>query len=171
MKQHKMTNTKEFNIWSSMRERVNCKPGDKHHAVYKRRGIGICSPWQSDFMAFRAYLEETIGLWPGLGYTLDRIDNDKGYEPGNLRWATAKEQANNRSNSRWITYQGKTMTASQWADALGITKNSLYLRLRNGWSLERALQPINFAGTGGFAGNPERAKVVCMMRRDRLGKL
>lgn len=93
---HGKTNTRLYAIWASMRERCLCK---SNHAFpyYGERGIGICDEW-NDFERFYEWAMST-------GYnedakrgdcTLDRIENDKGYEPSNCRWVTMKEQANNR---------------------------------------------------------------------------
>lgn len=81
-----------------------------------------------------------MGACPSDKHTLDRIENSKGYEPDNCRWATMKEQQNNRTNNRILEYAGKHMTAAQWAEAIGIHVNTLSQRInRLGWSIERAL--------------------------------
>ena len=70
--------------------------------------------------------------------TLDRIDANKDYEPSNCRWATRKEQQNNRRNNIIITYKGKTQTLAQWAEEVGINYHKLLIRISRGWSAERA---------------------------------
>lgn len=80
-----------------------------------------------------------IGPKPGPEFSLDRIDNEKPYGPGNVRWATVKEQANNKSNIQRFTYAGKSQTAVQWAAETGLNLGTLRSRLNSGWSVEKAL--------------------------------
>lgn len=78
--------------------RCNPKTTDQGHR-YEQRGIVVYPPWVEDPQAFASYLL-TLDGWDNERLTLDRIDNDRGYEPGNLRWATASEQSVNRSKRR-----------------------------------------------------------------------
>lgn len=88
---HAMSKTKEYKSWLSMRARCNRKTHHKY-SLYGGRGIKVCRQWQNDFMAFFAH----VGKRPD-GCTLDRFPNNDGnYEPGNVRWATATQQNNNR---------------------------------------------------------------------------
>jgi len=73
------------------------------------------------------------------GLTLERIDNSKGYSPANCRWATYKEQLNNKRNNRRIKFNGVTLTVTQWAEKIGIPRFTLFARLRAGWSIAKAL--------------------------------
>ncbi len=102
---------------------------------YINHGIQVCARWLKDFEAFVA----DVGVKPGPEYTLDRVDNDKGYEPGNVRWVTSGEQAWNKSNNRYLTARGETRHIDAWAKRLGMSKATIYLRLRKGMTEEAAL--------------------------------
>lgn len=114
--------------WRSMMQR--CRSGNN----YVAKGISVCERWQN-FADFLADMAEC----PGKQFTLDRIDNTKGYAPGNCRWATMAEQNRNRSYCVELTHQGRTMILRDWADEIGISPNTLAQRLYLGWSVERAL--------------------------------
>ena len=86
---------------------------------------------------FENFLED-MGEMPE-GRSLDRIDNDKGYEPGNCRWATREEQNRNKSTNRMMTLDGVTMTMVEWAEKLGMNYRTLNTRVQRGWSDKRAL--------------------------------
>lgn len=129
---HGMTNTPEYRSWTAMR----CRCLSEHHEAshrYKGRGITICDRW-SEFLPFF----EDMGNRPE-GTTLDRIDNDKGYFKENCRWATMKEQQNNRRGLKLITFKGQTMTIQNWGNTIGMSPNNIASRLRKGWSVEDAL--------------------------------
>lgn len=109
-----------------MRRRCRSKPG------YADRGITVCTRWETSFENFLA----DMGAKPD-GHQIDRIDNDKGYEPGNCRWATPKENSNNRRNTWRIEFDGRTQTAAQWAEELNVNRQTIIHRHKNGRSLVR----------------------------------
>ena len=133
-KTHGSSKTKLYGIWSTMKNRCENPSSLRAEKNYKNRGIKICKEWH-DFSVFQKWALEN-GYKENL--SIDRIDNNGNYCPENCRWATAKEQAQNRRSNVFITYKSKTQTISQWADELNIKRKTLTERLRKGWSVERA---------------------------------
>ena len=95
MREHRNVTLALRACWYGMRSRC-LKPHFRDYRHYGGRGIGIWPPWVDSFKTFEHDVEAAIGPHPGKDYTLDRIDNDKGYVPGNLRWATWSQQMKNR---------------------------------------------------------------------------
>lgn len=91
--------TTEYFIWAGIVQRTS-NPKSKAFEGYGGRGIRLYEPWRRSFIAFRDYVVENLGRRPSAMYSIDRKNNNGHYEPGNLRWATAKEQANNRRPAR-----------------------------------------------------------------------
>lgn len=111
----------------------------KEHSSYKYyggRGISVCDEWQS-FEPFNQWAMDN-GYADDL--TLDRIDFNGNYEPSNCRWATTKEQANNKRTSRFVTYNGETKTITEWAEKVGISQQAMTERLNSpNWSVQEAV--------------------------------
>lgn len=124
---HGMFGTPEYRSWSAMMSRCN-NPAITAFARYGGRGIKVCPEWSS-FEAFYA----DMGPRPP-GSSLDRIDNEKGYEPSNCRWATRTQQQRNRRGNRLITYREQTRPVSEWAEVFGISVYAIYERIKRGWS-------------------------------------
>lgn len=115
--------------------RRRCEKGSfEHFDRYGGRGISICERW----MKFENFLAD-MGERPE-GMTLERIDNNGNYEPKNCKWATKQEQANNKSSSRFIEFNGKRQTLSAWARQYKISVPRLANRLDKGWPVELALK-------------------------------
>lgn len=93
---YRMSRTAEYKIWKGMIKRCE-NPNNKDFEEYGARGIAVCQAWRNNFLEFF----HSVGARPSPKHSLDRIENDRGYEPGNVRWATAKEQSNNRRPRRW----------------------------------------------------------------------
>lgn len=131
---HGQTHTRLYGIWANMKQRC-LNPANPAWAQYGGRGIKLFPGW-TDFEAFRGWAR-THGYQADL--TIDRIDNDRGYEPGNCRWVPIEKQAVNRSNNHLLTARGQTMTLAEWARAVGMPGTALRLRLKRGWPLDEAL--------------------------------
>lgn len=131
---HGMYGTPLYRIWSGIKNRC-CDVKNKSYHRYGGRGIKLCDRWL-DFKNFHA----DIPPRPSKQHTLDRKDNNKGYEPGNVRWATPKEQGNNRTTNVWHTYKGETRTVAQWAEVAPVNLSSLRGRLAAGWTIDEALE-------------------------------
>jgi hypothetical protein len=130
-----LTDLPEYRCWRHVKAR-SFSPNASGYSQYGARGIVLCDEWRDDFWAFFDYL----GPKPTLKHTIDRIDNDRGYEPGNVRWATSKEQSRNRRNTIFITYNGVTLAADQWADILGCDTSTLTMRRKRGWDDRRVIE-------------------------------
>jgi hypothetical protein len=126
--------TKVYRTWLNMRERCG-NPNNNQYHRYGGRGIGICARWD----LFQNFLAD-MGEPPSALHSIERKRSDEDYSPDNCRWATATEQANNRSTNRYLSYLGRTQTLAQWGRELEVDPKTIYNRLRYGWSDEEALQ-------------------------------
>jgi hypothetical protein len=125
--------TPEYHIWLAMRSRCR-NPKDKAWKNYGGRGLCVCDRWD-DFAAFIS----DVGLRPSASHSLDRIDNERGYEVGNVRWATKREQVRNMRRNRIYTHGGKTMCMKDWAEFTGIHVSCLRARLNRGLDIAAAI--------------------------------
>lgn len=129
---HGMRGTRTYDTWRGIKGRCLNKD-DKAYLDYGGRGVTVCDHW----LKFENFFAD-MGVRPE-GLTIDRKDNDGDYTPENCRWATQKEQCNNRRNNRIIEYNGEKKTLTAWAEFIGIGWSTLHQRLEKGWSVERAL--------------------------------
>jgi hypothetical protein len=125
----------EYNSWRCMRERCRNSRNNRHK-LYGERGITVCERWMNSFSDFL----RDMGPRPP-GTSLDRIDNNGNYEPGNCRWATDEQQARNKRNSFRVTLNGQTYHANECAKIYGVNPGTFRDRLRHGWAVERAIKP------------------------------
>lgn len=128
-------NKRLYGIWLNMRRRC-ADIKDKSFSHYGGKGIIVCEEWRHNYKAFYDWAMAN-GYSDDL--TIDRINNNRNYDPSNCRWATMKEQENNRSYNKLLTYNGKTQNIKQWAEELGINYKTLWNRLVTyKWSIEKA---------------------------------
>jgi len=127
---------KEYSTWRKMVSRCH-NPRDKDYPGYGGRGIRVCEPWRESFEAFLA----DVGPAPSPKHSLDRFpDNGGHYEPGNVRWATPREQALNTRRTRFYEVGGLRVPQSVLAEQHGLPPQVLYKRVHKlGWDLDRAL--------------------------------
>lgn len=125
LKTHGKSGSPEYVPWMQMRGRC-LNPTNPSFEKYGAIGIKIHPEWVESFQSFLDH----IGKRPSKKHTIDRIDNEGHYVPGNVRWATKKEQAQNRKNSIWIEHEGRNMALIDWAAEIGISWGGLRKLLR-----------------------------------------
>lgn len=131
---HGKSKTKLYSTWKTMKYRCE-NPNVEKYERYGARGIKVCDEWK-DYEVFYKWAKEN-------GYdeklTIDRINNDGDYEPSNCRWINYKEQSRNRSDNRWIVFNGYERILQDWSELTGLGHKTISTRLKRGWSIERAL--------------------------------
>jgi hypothetical protein len=149
----------EYPIWQGMRNRC-FNPNVESYPLYGGRGITVCDRWcigdgeQTGFECFFA----DIGPRPSKVHSLDRVDPDGNYQPGNVRWASNLEQANNRRKTRTVTYLGREMALTDAVRAAGsvIHHEAAWIRIRTGWTVERSVETPRIHESGNS--NARRAR-------------
>lgn len=132
---HGMSGSPTYESWLAMKSRCLYEK-HPHYGDYGGRGVTIYAPW----LSFERFLTDA-GERPSLDHTLDRFPNKEGnYEPGNVRWATRKEQSRNIRSNRLITHEGHTATVAEWSERTGLGGSTIRERLKRGWSVSRALE-------------------------------
>lgn len=124
----------EYRIWKGIITRC-CNPRSKGFAYYGARGITVATEWRHDFEAFLKH----VGTRPSRLHSIERLDNSRGYEPGNLAWRTTKEQALNRRSNRLVTVDGETAPVGVWLERTGLSRATYKSRKADGWSDEDAV--------------------------------
>lgn len=134
---HGLTKHYLYSTWTSMLDRCR-NPESKHYKDYGGRGILVCKKWED----VREFVKDVEPLYIK-GLTLDRINNNGDYEPGNVRYITKKEQNNNKRNNVLVEYKGKTQTLAQWCDELKMHRMTFWNRLfRDKWSVGEAIETL-----------------------------
>lgn len=130
--------TRLYNIWVAMRQRCYNKNTKEYHN-YGGRGITVCDEWRENPSSFFSWALKN-------GYSddlsIDRIDTNGNYTPTNCRWATRKEQANNKRNTHYLFYKGEKLSMKQMAEKYGINYHMLRARVKMGWTAERAIETL-----------------------------
>lgn len=125
----------EYKVWDALKDRC-LNPRNKNFHNYGGAGVGVCAEWQNSFENFFAH----VGARPSANHSLDRWPDKWGdYKPGNVRWATPKEQGRNKRNNVMVTYGGVVMCLAEAAEIAGIPYHIMKNRIYKGWSKEDAL--------------------------------
>ncbi len=126
-----------FAVWNGMIARcTKDQASQQNFSYYGGRGIKVCDRWMQSFEAFIADVPER----PSADHQLERMDNNGNYEPGNITWATRKEQGRNRRNNVIVNVHGRAMCLVEAVELLGLPYQRVHLRLRRGWTVERPLE-------------------------------
>lgn len=133
---HLLSKSKEFRAWDNMLSRCHNKNHTSYHN-YGGRGISVCNRWRGSFENFLS----DVGKAPTANHSLDRFPNQSGnYEPGNCRWATIHQQANNRRTNILVTINGETKTRGEWACIYKIKQKTVSSRINDsGWDIIKAI--------------------------------
>ncbi len=129
---HGYTGSKTYGVWKNMMQRCN-NPNNPQYKNYGARGIRVCKRWRS----FEHFLTD-MGEAPA-GLSIDRINNDLGYEPENCKWSTLREQLNNRRKTIFVTFRNETLPLAVLAERHGKQRQMFGNRLKAGWSVAEAL--------------------------------
>ncbi len=124
---HGASTTREYKIWQAMHLRCT-SANTEEYKNYGGRGITVCRRWKK----FEAFLSD-MGVRPNHTYSIDRVNNNGNYEPKNCRWATKREQALNTRRNRRLAYHGLSLTVEEWARELGISRATMFKRVK-GWT-------------------------------------
>lgn len=135
--------TKEwYNSYRSMMDRCYRKKAH-NYSFYGGRGIKVCDEWHN-IQNFEKWVKNTDY---SKGMSIERIDVNGMYEPKNCKWVTAKEQANNRRNTKFIEWQGEKHTISEWAEILDVNRSTLNNRVYRGWDIDKLFKEVRSYGT------------------------
>lgn len=134
---HNMSKSKEHKAWRHIKERC-FNPNSKYYYNYGGRGITMCERWRCSFESFLA----DMGLAPSAKHSIDRIDVNRNYEPGNCRWATVQQQSINKRSTYYITYNDATKSTCEWEDLLGLRRGRLRAAYKRGVNMASCIDKI-----------------------------
>lgn len=132
---HGQSTLLEYDIWASIKQRCYNEKCDAY-SKYGGRGITIADEWKNSFETFY----KDMGPKPSKKHSIDRRENDEGYNKDNCRWATRKEQQNNVSNNIFYTYKGETKNLLDWCKELELNFSTIYSRIYRGMLFEVAIK-------------------------------
>lgn len=141
---HGYSKERLYRVWGCMLNRCY-DPNRSEYKNYGGRGIKVCNEWKNSYKAFRewAYSNGYDKSLSGRECSLDRVDSDGDYEPGNCRWISMSEQAWNKRDTVWLNYRGRSITFGEAEKIGGIAASTIRGRLKRGWTTERAIeQPV-----------------------------
>jgi hypothetical protein len=130
---HGKTKSPEHRAWAAMRQRCG-NPNNPQYQYWGGKGVKVCARWQRF-----ENLYADMGPRPSPEHSIDRIDVNGDYEPGNCRWATSGQQSLNKTSNKLVSFAGETRAVAEWAKLYGIDRGVLGHRLERGWDMERAL--------------------------------
>jgi hypothetical protein len=152
---HGMHGTPEYRAWQQMLGRCY-NPNSQRFDRYGRRGIRVCERWKQSFEAFY----EDVGPRPSSEHSIDRIDNDGDYEPGNCRWATRGEQNRNKADIILVDLDGRKLAVTEWARELGLNPRTILCRIKAGMSPTEALsRTVEYRRWPGSPGTVEAERI------------
>lgn len=140
-KTHGMSKTHLYKSWAAMKRRCDF-PDELHKKYYKDKGITYCKEWK-DFVSFSKW---ALNNGYVSGYTIERLDNSKGYSPENCTWIPAKDQNKNKTNKSHLIIDGVDKSYTEWANEYGIRENTIRMRIKYGWSGKDLLKPTKKKG-------------------------
>ena len=135
---HNQRHSRLYAVWRGLRSRCN-NTKYPNYRDYGGRGISVCKEWDNTDDGFQNFYEWSMDNGYSDELTIDRIDNDGNYEPSNCRWATPKQQCNNRRSNVFLNYKGLIHTVSEWSEIIQIDSSVIYQRIYKGWSVGEIL--------------------------------
>ena len=136
---HNMSGTPEHIAWKAAKGRCY-NSFNSMYKTYGQRGITMCDKWRTSFEEFF----KDVGTRPTENHSLGRINNDIGYEPGNVRWETDVEQARNKTNTVRIKFCCQEKPLKEWCEIFNVKYKLAHERMKYGWPIEKILSQKNF---------------------------
>lgn len=155
-----------YGIWCKMKQRC-LEPDSDRYKDYGGRGITVAQEWINNFDTFADWAKDN-GYVDGL--TIDRIDNDGNYCPGNCRWLTRREQNRNKRTNKMVTYMGETKPLIVWCEELGLKYDPIHNRIDKGWDVELAFKTPLASEYESFSSICRRHGIHPATARDRIKK-